>query len=154
MHAIKEKRSIIVWIYARVTIVAVSCVMTVHLYGSPVFPDNFFSASWYEKGLSSTIFVWNKICSLIDDKNDDVFEKELDIMLGKCAFARFCLERMNQNSQQLLEEDIVYFAALLHNIDRLIGDSNYDALYRDDHINCMKYMITTMKKQLQIPRNI
>jgi hypothetical protein len=154
MHAIKEKKSVMVRVYAHAIIAAVSCVMTAHMYGSPVFLDNFFSASWYEKGLSSTIFAWNKICSFINEKNDDGFEKELDIILGKCAFARFCLEKMNQNNQPLLEEDIVYFAALLQKIDRIVGNDNYSVMHNNDYNDCIKHMIVAMKKQLQVPRNI
>jgi len=156
MHVTKETRSIIlVCMYARIIIIAASCTVTLNLQASLTSFDNYFSKSWYEKGLSSAIFVWNKVCLLlINNKCEEISAREMDIVLGKCAFARFCLEKMVQNNQQLLEEDIIYFAALLHNIDRMIDDNNDGIMTADDRISCMQHMLAAMKKQLQIPCNI
>src|SRR5204862_8055617 len=75
-------------------------------YGITMSFDVLFPMTWYEKGLNATIFILHKISSLSSQKKST--QKSLDIILGKCIFAYFCLEKMSHNKQQIIDEDFIH----------------------------------------------
>jgi len=115
--------------------------------------NTLFPATWYEKGLNSTISVWHKVCNVLDNKNEIHVIEELDIILGRFAFAYFCLEKMHQNKQSVMDEDIIYFANLLHRIEDRLSTEGVDAVYQD-RIDCLIRVVAMMKSRLQVPSNV
>jgi hypothetical protein len=108
--------------------------------------------TWYEKGLNATIFVWHKICSFFDTSLLKEAES-LDVILGKCAFAYFCLEKMQQSQQAFVDEDIVYFSSLVHALENKLLMYSYDDEL-EDQMMCLEHMVMAMKSRLNIPPNI
>lgn len=126
--------------------------VSLNMYGATLSFNSLFPASWYEKGLNATIFVWHKVCSVIDEKTDHDTET-FDIILGRFAFAHFCLEKMYQNKQCVIDEDVMHLATLLHKIEnQLIAHA---VTFTDkERLACLARMVTRMKQSLEVPCNI
>lgn len=110
-------------------------------------------ATWYEKGLNATIVVWNTLCVVLDEGERNPSLEEFDTVLGRFAFAHFCLEKMYQHKQCLLDEDIAYFARLLYQLEKkLIAMSCEPAL--QDRLECLVGMVKVMKRSLRVPTDL
>ncbi len=108
------------------------------------FDNAFPLVSWYEKGLNAAIIVWHGIDSA----------KNIDVIIGKCAFARFCFEKMIEDKQQVIDEDIDYCLSLIYSIEEKVAyyyDENGDNY---DQQACLKQILLSIKQHLHVPANI
>jgi hypothetical protein len=131
--------------------------------GATLSFNSLFPATWYEKGLNATIFVWHKVSSAIDEKADDYNREIFDIILGRFAFAHFCLEKMYQNKQCVIDEDIMHLATLLHKLENQLV-MNAVSPNNQERLACLARMVARMKQSLlfssfegqalQVPSNI
>lgn len=133
---------------------ALCCMLlSLNMCGATLSFNSLFPATWYEKGLNATIFVWHKVCSIIDEKADEQNIETFDIILGRFAFAHFCLEKMYQNKQCVIDEDIMHLATLLHKLENQLivhAVSSHD----QERLACLARMVARMKQSLQLPSNI
>lgn len=114
---------------------------------------NLLTTTWYEKGLNSTIFVWNKICAVLDQDKKEPSQETFDILLGRFAFAHFCLEKMYQHKQCVIDEDIAYLARLLLLLEHKLMNISSDSKGHE-RMECLARMVHNMKRSLQVPPNI
>lgn len=124
--------------------------MTSPLVGEQFSFHRLIPATWYEKGLGATIVVWNKLCMVLDDGNRNPSLEEFDIVLGRFAFAHFCLEKMYQQKQRLLDDDVAYFARLLYQLEDKLITMSCDSVHQD-RLECLVRMVKVMKRSLHVP---
>lgn len=130
-----------------------SMIISLNMYGATLSFNSLFPATWYEKGLNATIFVWHKMCSIIDEKAENQNMETFDIILGRFAFAHFCLEKMYQNKQCVIDEDIMHLATLLHKLENQLIVHVVNS-HNQERLACLARMVARMKKSLQVPSNI
>lgn len=124
-----------------------SMVISLDMYAAELSFNSLFPATWYEKGLNATIFVWHKVQSVIDEKVDNQNRETFDIVLGRFAFAHFCLEKMYQNKQCVIDEDIMYLAMLLHKLENELI-VNAVSVHDQERLACLSRMVARMKQSL------
>ena len=128
-------------------------ILTNYLTAEQLTFHNLLSATWYEKGLNSTIFVWNKVCAVLDQDKKEPSQETFDILLGRFAFAHFCLEKMYQHKQCVIDEDIAYLARLLLLLEHKLMSMSTDSKCHE-RMECLARMVHNMKRSLQVPPNI
>jgi hypothetical protein len=80
--------------------------------------DSYLPKTWYQKGLEASLSVWQMLINGVEKGR----ELKLDLVMGKLAFAQFCIERMLESGQQCLEEDIVYLRNVVERIGEVMGE--------------------------------
>ena len=73
-------------------------------------------------------------------------ELKFDLVMGKLAFALFCVERMLKSGQKCLEEDVVYLKSIVGKIGDLMGEFEGDM--REDFFECYDDIIFKIIKVL------
>ncbi len=110
--------------------------------------DSLFPKTWYQKGLEASMYVWQSLINVFENNSDGAM-LSLDILLGRLAFAQFCINRMHQEGALCLADDGAYFSAVLDKVKRLL------ALVRitpktQDFVLCAEEMIQSMENKLAI----
>ena len=129
---------LIIPLYKKILVILFFCIIDNHGVAASLSFDTLFPLTWYEKGLHATINAWDMIQKHFPLENVD----KLDVLIGKCAFAYFCLENMHKNRQIIVDEDISYFSLLLLAIINSISLSYFNSgnkkinltLYLNDQI--------------------
>ena len=112
--------------------------------------DSLFPMTWYQKGLESSLFVWQTLINFFEKGNDRVV-LSFDLLLARLAFAQFCIKRMYQENNMQKADDMTYFVKVLNKVQKLLGmmmvtSGNYD------FILCAEDMLQVMHKQLEAAR--
>ena len=104
--------------------------------------------TWYQKGLESSLYVWQ---SLIDNvnKTTDAASLSCDVLLGRLAFAQFCLNRMQQMNESAIDDDIAYFTMVVRKIDQLFSLIVVTPI-TEDFIACAQDLIISMEQKLKL----
>jgi hypothetical protein len=108
--------------------------------------DSLFPMTWYQKGLESSLSVWQALMSAFD-KNSDEALLSFDLLLGRLAFAQFCINRMNCEGTPCIAGDSAYFSAVLHKVKQLLT-AVVITPKTHDFILCADDMIQAMEKKL------
>jgi len=110
--------------------------------------DSLFPMTWYQKGLESSLYVWQ---SLIDNvnKTTDAASLSCDVLLGRLAFAQFCLNRMQQMNESAIDDDIAYFTMVVRKIDQLFSLIVVTPI-TEDFIACAQDLIISMEQKLKL----
>jgi len=112
--------------------------------------------TWYEKGLNATMGLWHKVTAEVDTNNTHgscVAEESVDILLGKCIFAYFCLEKMRQSKQRIITQDSDYFLSLIDRLEQEVALCCWEQ-EQEDQLICLEQLIATMKNCLKTPGGI
>ena len=110
--------------------------------------DSLFPMTWYQKGLESSLFVWQTLVNVFDKSNDGAL-LSFDSLIAKLAFAQFCINRMHQENMPCIADDKAYFAMVLHKVENLLGMVVVTTI-NHDVVLCAEDMIQTMRKQLSL----
>lgn len=112
--------------------------------------DSLFPMTWYQKGLQTSLHVWQ---TLIDDfhKTSDAVSLSADLLLGRLAFAQFCINRMQQLNEPAIDDDIVYFATVVRKIEQLFSVMAITST-TEDFIACAHDMIISIEQKLKVKK--
>ena len=102
--------------------------------------------TWYEKGLNSLLYVWNKVRSGVADNGVKI--TAIDFLLGRLAYAQFCIEKMQQEKRRIIDEDILYLYTVLKTIEGTLTHSSDNAYPDNDYMTCLFSMLTATKNRL------
>ena len=122
------------------------CVSSLQAYQVNLSFDSLFPKTWYQKGLEASMYVWQSLMNVFE-KNSDGATLSLDILLGRLAFAQFCINRMHQ--ERLLADDTIYFSTVLDRVKRLLAMVTITSKTQD-FVLCAEEMIETMEKKLNL----
>lgn len=140
------KKNIKVWIGC---LIAMSCSSSmIKTYHVTLSFDSLFPMTWYQKGLESSLFVWQTLINFFD-KGGDQLLLSFDVLLARLAFAQFCINRMHQENNMGRVEDNAYFVKIVNKVQKLLGmiiitPKNHD------FILCAEDLLQTMRKQLSV----
>ena len=110
--------------------------------------DSLFPVTWYQKGLESSVYVWQTLINVFD-KSTDGATLSFDLLLGRLAFAQFCINRMNQERMPCITDDSVYFASVLNKVQQLLALVVITSKTHD-FVVCAEDMIQAMQKKLGV----
>lgn len=108
--------------------------------------DSLFPVRWYQKGLESSLSVWQTLTQVFE-KNGDVSSVPCNALLGKLSYARFCINHMIHEEVVCIPEDSAYFVMILHKIQDLLAIVVVNEKTHD-FVLCASEMIVEMQKQL------
>jgi hypothetical protein len=126
----------------------VLCVSSIHSYQVNLSFDSLFPKTWYQKGLEASMHVWQSLITVFENKSDGA-TLSLDVLLGRLAFAQFCINRMQQEGEVCIADDRVYFSVVLDKVKQLLALVVVTS-QTDDFIACAEDMIDAMEKKLSI----
>jgi len=107
--------------------------------------DHLFPMTWYQKGLESSLYVWHTLSELFQ-KNDAVV-LPCDLLLGKLAFAQFCVTCMVQEHVTCMPEDSAYFLMVLEKIQNLLSHIVVSEK-TEDFIACARNIIQSIQQHV------
>lgn len=105
--------------------------------------DSLFPISWYQKSLESLLYVWQVLIQAYE--NDSALP--FDAMLSKLALAQFAINRMMQNGDVVLPEDMAYLKMVGSKICGLMGTIIVTP-QTTDMISCVNEMLLSIQKQI------
>lgn len=120
--------------------------LTTQAYQVNLSFDSLFPLTWYQKGLESSLSVWQTLVN-ISEKNEDAALLSFDLLLGRLAFAQFCINRMCQESAPCVADDKVYFSTVLCKVKQLLSVITLNAKTHD-FIVCIDEMLESMQEKL------
>jgi len=126
--------------------VMVFCVAPVKTYQVNLSFDSLFPKTWYQKGLEASMHVWQSLVTVFE-KNSDGATLSLDMLLGRLAFAQFCLNHMHKEGIQCLADDNAYFSVVLYKVKQLLALVTLTSK-TEDFIACAEDMIEEMESKL------
>lgn len=134
--------------WAIVSIVIFYCTSPMmHAYQINVSFDSLFPMTWYQKGLESSMHVWQSLINVFEKSGDGAI-LSFDLLLGRLAFAQFCISRMHQQEETIrIADDTAYFAAVLNKVKRLLALVVITPKTHD-FVLCAEDMIQEMEKKL------
>jgi hypothetical protein len=111
--------------------------------------NSLFPATWYQKGLESTVKVWHTIARSLENGSSADRKALLldDVLVGRLAFGQFCVECMRNQDQQPLDEDVAYFVAVINKIKSLLTMMLVVPI-QQDRMYCVATMLEKMQKIL------
>ncbi len=129
------------------SLLMIFCVSSIQTYQVNLSFDSLFPKTWYQKGLESSMHVWQSLATVFE-KNSDGAMLSLDLLLGRLAFAQFCINRMQKEGVQQLADDSAYFSTVLYKVKRLLALVTITAKTQD-FVLCAEDMIEEMERKLQ-----
>lgn len=126
--------------------VMVFCVTSIKTYQVNLSFDSLFPKTWYQKGLEASLHVWQSLANVFE-KNSDGAMLSLDMLLGRLAFAKFCIARMHKEGGRCITDDSVYFATVLDKVKQLLTFVTITSK-TEDFIACAEDMIQEMESKL------
>lgn len=123
-----------------------SCVSSVQAYQVNLSFDSLFPKTWYQKGLEASMSVWQSLATAFE-KNSDGAMVSLDLLLGRLAFAQFCINRMHKEGVECIADDSVYFSTVLDRVKRLLALVTVTSKTHD-FILCAEDIIMQMESKL------
>ena len=112
--------------------------------------DSLFPMTWYQKGLEASLYVWQTLVDSIH-KTSDATSLSCDLLLGRLAFAQFCINRMQQMNEPAVDDDIAYFATVAHKIQQLCSLVVITSK-TEDFIACADDMIISIQQKLKVKK--
>ena len=109
--------------------------------------DSLFPMTWYQKGLESSLQVWQALINVFE-KSDDAATLSFDLLLGRLAFSQFCINRMHKENKSEISEDNVYFKNVLNKIQQLLAVVTITPK-TEDFVECAEDMLQVMQQNLQ-----
>lgn len=106
--------------------------------------DSLFPVTWYQKGLESSMHVWQALINVFEKKSDGAM-LSFDLLLGRLAFTQFCINRMHQEGTPRIADDTAYFAAVLSKVKQLLSLVVITPKTHD-FVLCAEDMICAMEK--------
>jgi hypothetical protein len=128
------------------TVLMIFCASPVKTYQVNLSFDSLFPKTWYQKGLESSMHVWQSLATVFEKQSDGAM-LSLDLLLGRLAFARFCINRMQKEGAQQLADDKAYFSIVLSRVKQLLALVTITPK-TDDFVACAEDMIDEMEKKL------
>ena len=119
---------------------------TINAYQVNLSFDSLFPMTWYQKGLESSLSVWQALVNVFDKSSDSAL-LSFDLLLGRLAFAQFCIARMYQDGVPCIADDSIYFSTVLHKVKQLLNLIVITPENRD-YVFCVDSMIQAMQQQL------
>jgi hypothetical protein len=124
--------------------------------------------TWFKKAVDASMYMWGDMRAMIRDESAlDVggsLYVALDAMVGRLAYADFCLERLDQDNRELYGQDVLYLARILEKIasecellrDKVItADHHHNTDHADsDRIACMQHMLARVRSTLALKSDI
>jgi hypothetical protein len=124
------------------------CASSIQSYQINLSFDSLFPKTWYQKGLEASMHVWQSLITVFEN-NSDGATLSLDLLVGRLAFAQFCINRMHQEGPICIADDRAYFVFVLDKIKQLIALVTITS-QTDDFIACAEDLIEAMEKNLNI----
>jgi|GEM_PF-1714450 hypothetical protein len=112
--------------------------------------DSLFPMTWYQKGLESSLAVWQSLITVFE-KNSDGALLSIDLLLSRLAFSQFCINRMHQEDMPCIPDDSAYFAAVLHKVKQLLSLIVITPKTHD-FVLCADDMIQMMQQKLNVAK--
>lgn len=134
-----------VWIMSFVVIVCCTSA-EMKAYSVNLSFDSLFPMTWYQKGLESSVYVWQALVNVFDKSSDGAL-LSFDLLLGRLAFAQFCINRMGQEDIPSIAGDNAYFVLVLQKIQQLLALVVITSKTHD-FVVCAESMIQSMQKML------
>lgn len=113
----KLKNSVRTWILLSFFTILFS-VSTSQSYQNTVTFDVLFPATWYQKGLESSLSVWQTLANACEKRDGDMIS--FHELLGKLVFTSHCVNRMVNEGVVCLPEDSAYLGAVLDKVKELV----------------------------------
>ena len=124
----------------------VFCVTSIKTYQVNLSFDSLFPKTWYQKGLEASMHVWQSLATVFE-KNSDGAMLSLDMLLGRLAFAQFCINRMHKEGVHCIADDSAYFSTVLDKVKRLLTLVTVTSK-TEDFVSCAEDMIEEMERKL------
>lgn len=120
---------------------------TINAYQIELSFDSLFPRTWYQKGLESSLSVWQSLVDVFEKSSDSTL-LSFDPLLAKLTFAQFCINRMYQEGALCDADDNAYFVMVLNKIQQLLG---FVAITPKNHdfVVCANEMVQAMQQKLQ-----
>lgn len=134
------------WIIS--VLMVLCCASSMQAYQGNLSFDSLFSKTWYQKGLEASMYVWQSLMNVFENNSDGAM-LSLDVLLGRLAFAQFCINRMHQEDRSYLADDKVYFFSVLQKVKQLLALVIITPRTHD-FIVCAEDIIEGMEKKLGI----
>jgi hypothetical protein len=128
--------------------VMIFCVSSIKPYQVNLSFDSLFPKTWYQKGLEASMHVWQSLI-VVFEKNSDGAMLSLDALLGRLAFAQFCITRMQKDGAQCIADDSAYFSTVLNKVKQLLALVTITPK-TEDFIACAEDMIEQMERKLSV----
>jgi hypothetical protein len=122
------------------------CVTSIKTYQVNLSFDSLFPKTWYQKGLEASTHVWQSLANVFE-KNSDGAMLSLDMLLGRLAFAQFCITRMHKEGGHCIADDSAYFSTVLEKVKRLLALVTITSK-TEDFIACAEDIIKEMESKL------
>ena len=90
--------------------------------------------------------VWQSLAAVFE-KDSDGTMLSLDLLLGRLAFAQFCLNRMKREDVECIADDSAYFSTVLNKVKQLLTFVTITPKTQD-FILCAEDLIDEMEKKL------
>lgn len=127
------------------------CTSSIQTYQVNLSFDSLFPKTWYQKGLEASMHVWQSLITVFE-KNSDGAMLSLDLLLGRLAFAQFCINRMHKEGVPCVADDSAYFSAVLYKVKQLLARITITPKTHD-FILCAEDMLEEMEKKLSTSLN-
>lgn len=129
-------------------LIALCCASSIQPYQGSLSFDSLFVKTWYQKGLEASMYVWQSLMNVFE-KNSDGAMLSLDVLLGRLAFAQFCINRMHQEDRLYAADDSLYFSSVLQKVKQLLALVTITSTTHD-FIVCAEDIIEAMEKKLGV----
>lgn len=120
--------------------------LTIQAYRVNLSFDSLFPMTWYQKGLESSLCVWQALVNVFEKSSDGEL-LSFDLLLGRLAFAQFCINRMKQEGTPCIADNSAYFTAVLYKVKQLLALVVITPKTHD-FVLCADDMIQSMQKKL------
>lgn len=120
---------------------------TIKAYQINLSFDSLFPMTWYQKGLESSLHVWQSLVTVFEQSSDGT-TLSFDILLGRLAFAQFCINRMHQENKPSFADNNTYFKNVLYKIHQLLGLVIITPK-TEDFVLCAEDILEDMQRKLQ-----
>lgn len=141
-----KNRYLCEWMMSFMLGLCCTSVSTVQAYHIDLSFDSLFPMTWYQKGLESSVYVWQSLINVFEKSSDGAL-LSVDLLLSRLAFAQFCIKRMKQEGKPCIADDSAYFAGVLHKVKQLLALVAITSKTHD-FVICADDMIRSMEKKL------
>jgi hypothetical protein len=112
---------------------------------NPLSFDSLFPVTWYQKSLESCLYIWQTLTTIPQGGSKT---KILYETLGRLTFVQFCVNRMHQESEPYVADDIDYLLMVLYKIQQLLA--LVDISQTPDLLLCTDSMINAIQDKLKV----
>jgi len=105
--------------------------------------DILFPKTWYEKGYNALSSTWYVV---YDDIGCEKFYDHsacFEILIGRLAFAYFCIKKIQKRDSLMREEDIIYLQVLVQDLKK-----TFSAALSTEYVQCCTAILDKMENVL------